>query len=213
MTERYRSERRGDRNVRLAIRDAASTEAQLDILKDWLGSPVDLAAEHSPNLESLASFARADAKPSEISSSGSLPSAAPGEPMATIERPAARSERGNKRELPDRQGAAFVPEVPGEVLRDKPARKQKPMGAVSGPTRLAAPLRQRRVSHYPSREPTEPPRFLSVQNVAHRYNVSVATIWRAVADGSFPRPRKIMRNATRWAVADLDAHDRAMAQS
>lgn len=113
MAERSRSERREDRNALLANGESASPAAQLDMLKDWLGSPVDVAAEHVPNLTSSASVARADAKPSEVSNSGSLPPAAPGEPAATIERPAASSEQGSQRKYPDPDGAAVLPEVPG----------------------------------------------------------------------------------------------------
>lgn len=52
------------------------------------------------------------------------------------------------------------------------------------------------------------PLYLGVRSVARRYDVSVASIWRWVAAGKFPKPHKIACGTTRWSVADLDAHDR-----
>lgn len=58
--------------------------------------------------------------------------------------------------------------------------------------------------------PTNGPLYLGVVNVARRYDVSVASIWRWVAAGKFPRPRKLASGTTRWSIADLDTHERTL---
>nr|WP_298377693.1 AlpA family phage regulatory protein [uncultured Halomonas sp.] len=46
--------------------------------------------------------------------------------------------------------------------------------------------------------------FLTVRQVAHRYGVGVATIWRWSRNrDDFPQPRKLGDNCTRWAMSDL----------
>ena len=45
--------------------------------------------------------------------------------------------------------------------------------------------------------------FLSVKDVAARYSVSVATIWRWTRHNDFPEPVKLGQNVTRWRAADL----------
>ncbi len=52
--------------------------------------------------------------------------------------------------------------------------------------------------------------FLSVREVARRYSTSIASIWRWVAQGIFPRPYKVAPGSTRWSVADLYAYDRSL---
>ncbi len=54
------------------------------------------------------------------------------------------------------------------------------------------------------------PLFLSVQSVARRYEVSVATIWRWVAVGKFPPPQGLAGGTTRWAIVDLEAYERTL---
>jgi predicted DNA-binding transcriptional regulator AlpA len=56
------------------------------------------------------------------------------------------------------------------------------------------------------------PLYLSVRSVARRYDVSEATIWRWVASGRFPSPRKLAAGTTRWAIGDLEAFERATEQ-
>ncbi|WP_429886458.1 helix-turn-helix transcriptional regulator [Geoalkalibacter halelectricus] len=45
-------------------------------------------------------------------------------------------------------------------------------------------------------------RYLSVRDVAQRYGVSVATIWRWTAANIFPQPVKL-NFSTRWRMKDL----------
>lgn len=56
-------------------------------------------------------------------------------------------------------------------------------------------------------------RFLSVREVARRYSTSIASIWRWVTQGRFPRPHKLAPGTTRWSVAALDAYDRSLEQA
>lgn len=54
----------------------------------------------------------------------------------------------------------------------------------------------------------EDERFLSVRDVASRYAVSVATIWRHTNENpSFPKPVKILNGSTRWRISDLCAYE------
>lgn len=56
----------------------------------------------------------------------------------------------------------------------------------------------------------EDERFLSVRDVASRYAVSVATIWRHTNENpSFPKPVKILNGSTRWRMSDLCAYEAA----
>ena len=48
-----------------------------------------------------------------------------------------------------------------------------------------------------------PVKFLKVDAVAARYQVNKSTIWRWLAAGHFPKPKKIA-GSTRWAVSDLE---------
>jgi predicted DNA-binding transcriptional regulator AlpA len=53
-----------------------------------------------------------------------------------------------------------------------------------------------------------PPQYLSVKQVAARYEVGVATIWRWVkADNGFPAPVRLSTGVTRWLEADLLAFE------
>ena len=45
--------------------------------------------------------------------------------------------------------------------------------------------------------------FLSVREVAKRYNVGVSTVWAWVRGGSFPSPVNLTRGCTRWRMVDL----------
>lgn len=58
--------------------------------------------------------------------------------------------------------------------------------------------------------PMNDPLYLGVENVARRYDVSVASIWRWVSAGKFPRPRKLAGGTTRWSIADLEAHEQTL---
>ncbi|MCZ8261155.1 MAG: hypothetical protein O9333_13615 [Beijerinckiaceae bacterium] len=189
---------------------ASSPTAQLDLLDHWTPAPVDQAAETLPNLESMASGASANSKTDDASAQDSLCPPPFLEPIATNEKPAATLEQSKPKERPKPESAASVNEAPGKAPRTKLQRKSARLGAK--PVQSAVKLRQRGGPDTRSYAPIEPPVFLSVESVARRYDISVATIWRAVADGSFPKPRKIIRNTSRWAVADLDAYDRTKVQ-
>lgn len=45
--------------------------------------------------------------------------------------------------------------------------------------------------------------FLSVEQVAARYNCSVDSIWRWKRNGDFPAPVRLGAGTTRWRLADL----------
>ena len=50
--------------------------------------------------------------------------------------------------------------------------------------------------------------YLTVDQVAERYNTSKASIWRwTKTNASFPQPIKIGPNCTRWSLEDLLAHE------
>lgn len=46
--------------------------------------------------------------------------------------------------------------------------------------------------------------FLSDKNVAHRFGVSRATIWRWSQTGDFPKPVKLSVHCTRWRSQDIE---------
>lgn len=49
--------------------------------------------------------------------------------------------------------------------------------------------------------------YLSVEQVAVRYNVSKDTIWRWRRAGDFPRPIKLGGKTTRWRLHDLEVYE------
>lgn len=49
--------------------------------------------------------------------------------------------------------------------------------------------------------------FLTVEQVAARYNCSVDSIWRWKRNGEFPAAVRIGRGATRWRLEDLLEHE------
>lgn len=51
-------------------------------------------------------------------------------------------------------------------------------------------------------------RYLSVQDVARRYAVSIQTIWRHTKHNPhFPKPIKILNGSTRWRLSDVLAFE------
>lgn len=46
--------------------------------------------------------------------------------------------------------------------------------------------------------------FYTVKQVAERYGVGPATVWRWSRKGPFPKPVKLGDNCTRWRLADLE---------
>lgn len=191
---------------------SAYSGTQLDLIRDWLGNSVDQPAEIWQNPEESAASNRAHANPDDASILDARLGCSHLESGETSEGPAPEPAQDNGRLHPESEGAASEPETLDEAMRSKLGRIRKAKGVEGKPIKSGSLHRQQRFLHRSSLVPSEPPHFLNVQNVAHRYDVSVATIWRAVADGSFPKPRKIIRNVSRWAVADLDAYDRAVAQ-
>ncbi len=49
--------------------------------------------------------------------------------------------------------------------------------------------------------------FLTVSEVAERYNVSVDSIWRWKREGSFPAGVRLGKGCTRWRLRDLEVHE------
>lgn len=45
--------------------------------------------------------------------------------------------------------------------------------------------------------------YLSDSQLAQRYNVSRATIWRWSSEGRIPKPVKLTPGCTRWRLADI----------
>jgi prophage regulatory protein len=45
--------------------------------------------------------------------------------------------------------------------------------------------------------------YLSDKQIAIRYGISRATVWRWVKEGKLPSPRKLSIGSTRWKLKDL----------
>ena len=57
-------------------------------------------------------------------------------------------------------------------------------------------------------------RYLTVGDVAHRYQTSINTIWRwARTRAEFPQPVKLGPSCTRWRLDDLKAFEVAQAEA
>jgi predicted DNA-binding transcriptional regulator AlpA len=52
--------------------------------------------------------------------------------------------------------------------------------------------------------------FLSDKDLAARYGVTRATIWRWRAEGTLPEPVRVSSNTTRWRKADIEEHDKQL---
>ena len=50
---------------------------------------------------------------------------------------------------------------------------------------------------------------ISVKQLATRYGVTPATIWRWTKNGEFPQPVKLGPNCTRWRESDILAWERS----
>jgi prophage regulatory protein len=50
--------------------------------------------------------------------------------------------------------------------------------------------------------------YLSVDQVAARFNVSKDSIWRWRRDGEFPAPKKLGGRTTRWRLSDIEEWER-----
>lgn len=92
----------------------------------------------------------------------------------------------------DLKGRPSIPESVRPEKRNvaKPAKKHVPV-----PNGYIAPS-------------TEDEKYLSVKEVAHRYSVSVPTIWRwAKEDEAFPKQHVIRPGTSRWRMKDLVAFE------
>ncbi|WP_114365321.1 helix-turn-helix transcriptional regulator [Paramylibacter kogurei] len=51
--------------------------------------------------------------------------------------------------------------------------------------------------------------YLRVEDVAARYDVSIATIWRWASEtaNAFPKPIQLSRGTTRWLLGELENYD------
>ena len=61
-----------------------------------------------------------------------------------------------------------------------------------------------------SPEDADEPPFLSVEQVARRYDVSTDSIWRWARKKKFPAPVRVGGGTTRWRRADIIEHDGAL---
>ena len=91
--------------------------------------------------------------------------------------------------------------------------RKKPVASASQLELFAAASRARR----PEREDGEVDanrckdcrnRFLSDHQVAGRYDVSRATVWRWVKNPLFPKPLKLSKGTSRWRLSDLVRFER-----
>ena len=57
-------------------------------------------------------------------------------------------------------------------------------------------------------KPDAEERYLSVQEVARRYSISIQTVWRHTKENpDFPKPIKILSGSTRWRLSDIVAYE------
>ena len=47
-------------------------------------------------------------------------------------------------------------------------------------------------------------KYVTVGQLAERYGVGIATIWRWVRAGNLPRPHKLSAGCTRWAMPEIE---------
>jgi prophage regulatory protein len=55
-------------------------------------------------------------------------------------------------------------------------------------------------------------RYVTDLQLAERYGVHRATIWRWSQTGHFPKPIQITPGTTRWKLEDVERHDREREQ-
>ena len=54
--------------------------------------------------------------------------------------------------------------------------------------------------------------YLKDTDIAMRYGISRATIWRWVKNNKFPRPIKLGAGSTRWRLSDLEVWEQIQSQ-
>ena len=59
----------------------------------------------------------------------------------------------------------------------------------------------------PDTQPKNTPVFLTVKDVAARYQISVASVYRWVKEGSLPKAVQLAKNCSRWHLDDLLEHE------
>lgn len=55
--------------------------------------------------------------------------------------------------------------------------------------------------------------WLSVKQLASRFSVHEATIWRWSREGRFPQPVKLAGNLTRWSLSDVEGWEQAQREA
>jgi prophage regulatory protein len=93
----------------------------------------------------------------------------------------------------------------GKTARKLSRSNSKVVSAFSGPGSTEAAAQKTCIADISSHVP----RYLNVRNVAARYDMSVASVWRMAQSGRLPKPIKLTNGMTRWSIAELDAHDLA----
>jgi prophage regulatory protein len=191
-----------------AIRPASPVDGQMDLIDDWLspkaGASSEVALPKACLLTTPSGAAEFDPFCKAMLEQGSCVTQADpiriSAPLPGAEHCGAHNSEGVDREL-----SASPRESVQNVRRIRRAEKSK-HGLPNGPTPTEVSSHKLETGAEP--DLTDAPLYLGVRSVARRYDVSVASIWRWVAAGKFPRPYKIACGTTRWSVADLDAYDR-----
>lgn len=80
-----------------------------------------------------------------------------------------------------------------------PSAKSRPAANISG---------RRNNEVVQPAKPLAEERYLSVQDVARRYAISIQTVWRHTKHNpDFPKPIKILNGSTRWRMSDILAFE------
>lgn len=88
---------------------------------------------------------------------------------------------------------------PGAVSKTQPISKPVASGDVDS---------RREAKTVAPANPFAEERYLSVQDVARRYAVSIQTVWRHTKQNpAFPKPIKILNGSTRWRLSDVLAFE------
>ncbi|MDQ0420300.1 putative DNA-binding transcriptional regulator AlpA [Peteryoungia aggregata LMG 23059] len=104
--------------------------------------------------------------------------------------------------------------TPSNGVATHPQKSEEATGAssagVSESTPVSQPLAtgsadtQRKSKIFLPAHPGAEERYLSVQDVARRYAVSIQTVWRHTKQNpAFPKPIKILNGSTRWRLTDV----------
>lgn len=97
--------------------------------------------------------------------------------------------------------SSACPEAAVDVVTLDAADSSKPVTPVPSERRR---VRKTDVGGMPQAEE----RYLSVQDVARRYAISIQTVWRHTKQNpDFPKPIKILNGSTRWRMSDILAYE------